>query len=163
MCESHHSPRNFADSSTGSNVSPIMIAGGLWILDSGAVKCMILHLWAANLKPFLVVHSCAAFTACCICLSMVPRERPWKQIAMSSTKSALKMSFAIREGNSFIFNPKEWVFTHFTYRLMFYRYVRGVGQTTTRRWPPSITVADGGSCSPWWHVRDYLVTRPRLF
>ena len=29
--------------------------GGLWAWDRGAVKCMTLHLWAANLKPFLVM------------------------------------------------------------------------------------------------------------
>ena len=29
---------------------------------------MTLHLWAANLKPFLVAHSCMEFTACCKCL-----------------------------------------------------------------------------------------------
>ena len=64
-CESHHSPRNFVESSTDRNVSPILIAGGLGTLDRGAVKCMTLHLWAANLKPFLVAHSCMAFTPCC--------------------------------------------------------------------------------------------------
>ena len=74
-----------------------------WARDRGAVKCMTLHLWAANLKPFLVAHSCMAFTACCRCLSMVSRERPRKQIARSSTKSALKMSLAIQEGSSLIF------------------------------------------------------------
>ena len=67
-CESHHSPRNFIDSSTGRNVFPILIVGGLWTLDWGAVKCMTLHFWAANLKPFLVTHSCIASTACCKCL-----------------------------------------------------------------------------------------------
>ena len=66
--ESHHSPRNFVDSSTGRNVFPILIAGGLWTLDRGGVKCMTLHFWAANLKPFLVAHSCIALTACCKCL-----------------------------------------------------------------------------------------------
>ena len=76
---------------SGRNVSPILIAGGLGILDWGAVKCMTLHLWAANLKPFLVAHSSMTFTACCKCLSMVSRERPRKQIAKSSTKSALKV------------------------------------------------------------------------
>ena len=76
--------------------------GDLSARDSGAVKCMTLHLWAANLKPFLVAHSCMAFTACCRCLSMVSRERPRKQIARSSTKSALKMSLAIQEGSSLI-------------------------------------------------------------
>ena len=105
-CESHHSPRNFVDSSTGSSVFPILTMGGLWARHLGAVKCTTLQLWAANLKPFLVAHSCMAFTACCRCLSMVCRERPWKQIARSSTKSALKMSLAIQEGGSFIFNPK---------------------------------------------------------
>ena len=63
-------------------------------------------LWAANLKPILVAHSCMAFTACCRCISMVSRERPRKQIARSSTKSALKMSFVIQEGSSLIFSPK---------------------------------------------------------
>ena len=47
-------------------------------------------------------HSCMAFTACCRCLSMVFTERPRKQIARSSTKSALKMSLAIHEGSSLI-------------------------------------------------------------
>ena len=105
-CESHHSPRNFVDSSTGRSVFPILTMGGLWARDRSAVKCMTLHLWAANLKPFLVAHSCMAFTACCRCLSMVSRERPRKQIARSSTKSALKMSLAIQEGSSLIFSPK---------------------------------------------------------
>ena len=85
-CESHHSPRNFVDSSTGRSVFPILTMGGLWAPDRGAVKCMTLYLWAANLKPFLVAHSCMAFTACCRCLSMVSRKRPRKQIARSSTK-----------------------------------------------------------------------------
>ena len=102
-CESHHSPRNFVDSSTGRSVLPILIMGGLWARDRGALKCTTLHLWAANLKPFLVAHSCMAFTACCRCLSMVSRERPRKQIARSSTKSALKMSLAIQEGSSTVF------------------------------------------------------------
>ena len=105
-CESHHSPRNFVDSSTGRSVFPILTMGGLWARDRGAVKCMTLHLWAANLKPFLVAHSSMAFTACCRCLSMVSRERPRKEIARSSTKSALKMSLAIQEGSSLIFSPK---------------------------------------------------------
>ena len=105
-CESHHSPRNFVDSSTGKSVFPILTMGGLWARDRGAVKCMTLHLWAANLKPFLVAHSCMAFTACCRCLSMVSRERPRKHIARSSTKSALKMSLAIQEGSPLIFSPK---------------------------------------------------------
>ena len=64
-CESHHSPRNFVDSSTGRSVFPILTMGGLWARDRGAVKCMTLHLWAAYLKPFLVAHSSMAFTACC--------------------------------------------------------------------------------------------------
>ena len=74
-CESHHSPRNFVDS-TGRSVFPILTMGGLWARDRGVVKCATLHLCAANLKPFLVAHSCMAFTACCRCLSMVSRERP---------------------------------------------------------------------------------------
>ena len=105
-CESHHSPRNFIDSSTGRNMFPILIAGGLWTLDRGAVKCMTLHFWAANLKPFLVTHSCIALTACCKCLSMVCRQRPRKQITRSSMNSALKMSFAIHEGSSLSFRQK---------------------------------------------------------
>ena len=81
--------------------------GGLWTLYRGAVKCTFtLHLWVANLNPFLVAHSCMAFTACCRCLSIVSRERQRKQIARSSTKSALKMSVAIRYGSSLIFSPK---------------------------------------------------------
>ena len=78
----------------------------LWILTRGAVKCMTLHFWAANLKPFLVAHSCMEFIACCKCLSMVSRERPRKQIDRSSTNSALKMSLAMQEGSSLIFSPK---------------------------------------------------------
>ena len=39
-------------------------------------------------------------------LSMMSREHPRKQIARSSTKSALKMSLAIQEGSSLIFSPK---------------------------------------------------------
>ena len=105
-CESHHSPRNFVDSSTVRSVFPILTMGGLWARDRGAVKCTTLHLWAANLKPFLIAHSCMEFTACCRCLSMVSRERPRKQIARSSTKSALKMSLAIQQGSSLIFSPK---------------------------------------------------------
>ena len=85
-CESHHSPRNPVDSSTDRSVFPILTMGGLWAWDQGAEKWMTLHLWAANLKPFFVAHSCMAFTAYCRCLSMVSRERPWKQIARSSTK-----------------------------------------------------------------------------
>ena len=108
-CESHHSPRDFIDSSTGRRVLPILTAGGLWDLDQSEIKCMTLHLWAANLKPFLVTHSCIAFTACCKCLYSVqgaPRERPRKQIARSSTNSALKMSLAIHEGSSLIFKSE---------------------------------------------------------
>ena len=105
-CESHHSPRYFVDSSTGRSVSLILIVWGLWTLYRGAVKCTTLHLRVANLNPFLVAHSCMAFTACCRCLSMVSRERPRKQIARSSTNSALKMSVAIRDGSSLIFSPK---------------------------------------------------------
>ena len=105
-CESHHSRRNFVDSSTGKSAFPILTMGGLWTRDCGAVKCMTLHLWAANLKPLLVAHSCVAFTACCRCIFMMSRERPRKQIAGSSTKSALKMSLTIQEGNSLIFSPK---------------------------------------------------------
>ena len=77
-CKSHPSPRNFVDSSTGRSVSPIVIVGGLVALYQGAVKCTTLHLWAANLKPFLVAHSCMEFTNWCRCLSMVSRERPQK-------------------------------------------------------------------------------------
>ena len=80
--------------------------GASTFVDRGAVKGTTLHLWAANLKPFLVAHLCMTFTACCKCLSMVSRERPRKQIARSSTKSALKMSLAMREGSSLIFSPK---------------------------------------------------------
>ena len=72
-CESHHSPRNFVDSSTGRSVFPVLTMGGLWARDWGAVKCTTLHLWAANLKPFLVAHSCMAFTTCCRCLYGVQR------------------------------------------------------------------------------------------
>ena len=106
MCESHHSRRNFVDPSTGRSVFPTLTVRGLWVRHRVAVKCMTLHSWAANLKPYLVAHSCMSFTACCKCLSMVFRERPWKQIAMSSTKCALKMSLAIQVGCSLIFNLK---------------------------------------------------------
>ena len=101
-CESHHSPKNFVDSSTGGDVSPILITGGLWTLDRVALKCMTLHLWAANLKPFLVAHPCIAFTACSIFFYMVSSGCPRKQIARSSTKNSLKMSLAIWEGSSLI-------------------------------------------------------------
>ena len=83
--ESPQSPRNVVYSSTGSSVSLILIGGGgggggggLWALNWGAVKCTTLHLWAANLNPILVAHSCMAFAATCRCLSMVSRERPRK-------------------------------------------------------------------------------------
>ena len=105
-CESHHSPRNFVDSSTGRGLFPILMFGGLWTLDRGAVKCMTQHLWVANLKPFLVAHSCIALTACCRCLSMVSRERPRKPINRSSTNKALKTSLAIQESSSLMFSPK---------------------------------------------------------
>ena len=104
--KSHHSPRSFVDSSTGRSVFPILTVGGLWARDRGAVKCTTLHLCAANLKPFLVAHSCMAFTACCRCLSMVSRECPRKQIARSTTKCALKMSLGKQEGSSLILSPK---------------------------------------------------------
>ena len=109
--KSHHNPRNLVDSSTGRSVLPIHTVGNLWALERCAVKCTTLNLWAANLKPFLVAHSCMAFTACCKCLSMVSRERPRKQMARSSTKRALKMSLAIKEGSSLIFTartPTNW-------------------------------------------------------
>ena len=67
---SHHNPRNLVDSSTGRSVFPIRTVRGLWARERDAVKCTTLNLWAANLKPFLVAHSCMAFTACCKCLSM---------------------------------------------------------------------------------------------
>ena len=83
---------------------PIIV---LWAsFQDDAVKCTTLHLWAANLKPFLVAHSCMAFTACCRCLFMISRERPWKQVLRSSIKSDLKMSMAIRDGSSLIFSLK---------------------------------------------------------
>ena len=47
-CESHHKPKNFIESSTGRMVFPILTVVGLWTLDQGVVKCMTLHLWAAN-------------------------------------------------------------------------------------------------------------------
>ena len=72
-CESQHSPRNFVDSSNGRSVFPVLTMGDFWARDRGAVKCMTLHLWATNLKPFLVVHSCMAFTACCKCIYGVQR------------------------------------------------------------------------------------------
>ena len=104
--ESYQSLRNFVDSSTGRGVFPILVFGGHWTLVQGAVKCTTLHLWATNLKPFPVAHSCMALTACCKCLSMVSKERPQKQITRSSTKSALKISLAIWDGGSLIRSPK---------------------------------------------------------
>ena len=47
--ESHHSPRNFVDSSTGRSVSPI-----LWARDRSAVKCMTLHLYRRSLDTFSI-------------------------------------------------------------------------------------------------------------
>ena len=85
---SHYSRRNFVDSSTDRNVLPILIEGGLWALDRGAVKCMTLHFWAATRKPFLVAHSWIAFTACCKCLSVVSRVRLRIQRARSSSNNA---------------------------------------------------------------------------
>ena len=70
-CESHQNPRNFVDSFTGRGMLSILRVGGRWTLKRGAVKCTTLHLWAANLKPFIVAHSCMILTACCKCLSMV--------------------------------------------------------------------------------------------
>ena len=97
----HHSPRNFIYSTTGRNVSPILIAGSLWTVDRGAAKCMTLHLWVKKLKPFPVANYHMVFTACCTCLSMVFRDRHPNR----SPRSALKMSLVIREGNSLIFSP----------------------------------------------------------
>ena len=103
VCKFHHSPRNFVDSSTGRGVSLILIMGGV----SGLCvrlqwNVQLYFLWAANLNTFFVARFCMAFIACCRCLSMVSRERPRKQIARSSTKNALKMSMAIRDGSSLI-------------------------------------------------------------
>ena len=59
-CASHHSPRNFVDSSTSRNVSPILIAGGLWTLDW--VQCNVwlytyeLQTWNHFLLPIPVLH-----------------------------------------------------------------------------------------------------------
>ena len=64
-CESHHSPRNSVDCSTARCVFPILTVWGLVARDRVAVKCTTSHLWAANLKPFLVARSCMAFTANC--------------------------------------------------------------------------------------------------
>ena len=61
-CEFHNNPRNFVDFSTGRGVFPILTVGGLWILIQGAVKCMTLHLWAANLKR---LGPCIAFGVSC--------------------------------------------------------------------------------------------------
>ena len=79
-CESHHSPRDFS-----------------W---AGLCTCG-LQTWSHSLSPIHVWHSMPA-----VDVSMVSRERPRKQIARSSTKSALKMSLAIQEGSSLIFSPK---------------------------------------------------------
>ena len=105
-CESRPSPRNFVDCSTGRGVLPSLTEWDYWTLGCDVVECTTLHSRAANLKSLVVAHSCMAFTACCKCLSMVSREPPRKQIARSSTKSALKMSLAIWDGNSLILSPK---------------------------------------------------------
>ena len=79
-CESHHSPWNFVDSSTGRGVFPTPTVVGLRILVRGAVKRTTVHLRVANLKSFLVAHSCIPFSACCTCLFIVSRQHPNKQI-----------------------------------------------------------------------------------
>ena len=105
-CESHHRPRNFVDSSTGRSVPLILIVGGLWALYGGAVKCTTLHLWAANLNPFFVAHSCMAFTACCRCLSMVS-----SLLKFSMTWSFLHISQALSKWSKlFLF----WLFLKFS-------------------------------------------------
>ena len=82
----HHSLRDFVDSSTDRNASLILILECIWVVDRGAVKCVNLHLWATNLKPILVAHSCMAFTACCRCHPLVSRGRRPKKIVRWSIK-----------------------------------------------------------------------------
>ena len=63
-CESHHSPRNFIDSSTGGRVLPILIAGvsepeievqwNVWLCICG------LQTWSHSLSPIPVLHSLPA-------------------------------------------------------------------------------------------------------
>ena len=74
-CESHHSLRNFIDSS-GRSVLPILTAEGLWALDRGAVKCM-----TAIVDCKLETIPSRTFTACWKCLYMVSTVSPRKQIA----------------------------------------------------------------------------------
>ena len=66
----------------------------------------LLHWQKCVTNPLFVAHACMLFTTCYKCLSMVSRERSLKQITRSSTKSALKMSIAIREGSWLISSPK---------------------------------------------------------
>ena len=73
----------------------------LWTLVYVSVKFTSLHSWAANLNPFHVT-----FTVYCKWLPMASNERLLKQVARSSTRSALKMFLAIREGRSSILSPK---------------------------------------------------------
>ena len=105
--ESHQSPRNFVVSSTGNATWRIIMLGCRSGLRLGAVKCSILHLCAANLKPFCSAHPWIASTACWRCLSMAWRELPRKQMAKSSTNRALKISGGIWRGKSLILRPKQ--------------------------------------------------------
>ena len=105
--ESHQSPRNFVVSSTGNATWPIIMLGCCSGLRLGAVKCSILHLCAANLKPFCSAHPWIASTACWRCISMAWRELPRKQMAKSSTNRALKISGGIWRGKSLILRPKQ--------------------------------------------------------
>ena len=96
-CESHHSPRNFVDFSTGRSVSLILIvAGGGGGGGGGSLgfvsECSEMYNFTfIGCKPEPI--PCCPFLYGIYCLlkvSMVSRERPRKQIARSSTKSALR-------------------------------------------------------------------------
>ena len=103
--ESHHSMRNFVDSSTGRGVFPILMLGGLWILDRGAVKCT--NFCTFSSKPKTV--PCCPFLYgiyCLLKMFMVSRDCQWKLFDMSSTYKALRISLATQEGSSLIFSHK---------------------------------------------------------
>ena len=59
-CESHHSPRNFVDSSTGRSVSPIVIVGGLVALCrvwwNAQLYIYGMRTWNHSLLPTPVWH-----------------------------------------------------------------------------------------------------------
>ena len=82
-CESHHSPRNFVDSSTVRIVFPILTMGGLWARNRGAVKCMTLHLWAANLGPFSISYLESSILASHLASSSTPSNL-WSFLSLIS-------------------------------------------------------------------------------